>query len=346
MERTTLLSKLTTVEPALSKTDMIPILSHLCFTGKEVYAYNDAIAIIVPLPSAFKGAIPGSVLLSLLNKSKAKEVNFEVSKTELSIQAASSKLKLASRPVEDFVFDIPKLPEKADIILTPAIIEGIEHCLMSVGLDTSIPDQLGVTFDPDGDTLALYATNNLTLSRSRLKLKKPTKLGRCILATDFCRQLLRLAGGDPVPLYLDDEAAVAKTPKGILYGKLIDTRSPVDFADLVEQHAPKGYKDRMVDMPSKLKLVLERAMIITEHHLEPTATEIRIEKGVARFKSESERGEVRDMVRLDDKHPDAVIKLDPKLLHKGFGIFEKMLLSDRGVIMAKGPHLFMVASAE
>src|ERR1700757_1851266 len=94
MLRKEILDKVQTVSPALANNDLVPVLSHLWFTGTSLMAYNDQIAISVPCKTDFKVAVPGATFISLLKNTIAKEIELSVANDEMQIKAASSRLKL------------------------------------------------------------------------------------------------------------------------------------------------------------------------------------------------------------------------------------------------------------
>ena len=51
--RKALLAKLKTIMPAVADHDLIPIHTHFIFTGSDIVAYNERIAISVPKPETF-----------------------------------------------------------------------------------------------------------------------------------------------------------------------------------------------------------------------------------------------------------------------------------------------------
>lgn len=344
MLRTDLVDMLQLVSPGLSNNDLIPILSHVWFTGSSLMAYNDQIAVSVPLKTDFKGAVPGSTLIDLIKNSRAKDIEFIAAESELTIKAASSRFKLGMLPDEAFnIFDMPKASKGA---LTPPALffDAIASCMQSVGSDPSTPEQLGVTLIPDDKDLELYSTNNATITYTKitLPLGKPT---RVTLSADFCKQMVSIAKSEKnVKVEIHDDYSLLTTPKGIsLFGRLIEIDKPLDFAGIMENNIPDDAKKIAVDIPSKLRLMIERAIIITNSTSERSQTAITITDGKMRFLSKSSRGEVIDTVLIGDKQPDVSLDLDCKHLKPVFDAYDKMLITDRCFIMLKGQSIYMVA---
>lgn len=350
MQRNELLEKLTIVSSALSNKDLIPVLSHFWFDGKTVTAFNDQIAISTTCKTQFKGAVPGEVLRSLLKNSKAKTVELIPEDDKLTVKAASSKIKLALLPQDSFagIFDMPELDDDTQLhINTDKLVNALQNCMRSVGTDASLPDQLGITLVPQGkNALSFYSTNDVTLSTSIVGLKKKSKVPTgVILATPFCQQILSLAPTSKVcKLYLTAEYALFKADDVMMYGRTIHSDNPVPFGSVLKDHLPDNYAVKFIPIPSKMRLILERALIIASLSVENRATSISIKDGKMKFISKSEQGEIVDYVDVGSHHGDVTVSLDPKLLRNGYGYFDSILLQKKSAIMKKGDDLYMIAA--
>jgi len=354
-DRKSFLGKLSSVSPALSDNDMIAILTHFWFTGESVLAYNDQISISTPIETAFKGAIPGSTLLNLLKNSNARSVKFSPSDESMKIRAASTNLNLAMLDTDDFVFEMPEenLGAIIDVSDIEQFLQGIKYCLKSVGSDNSVPDQLGVTLLSDGQYLNMYSTDDSALTHAWVKLKKGCRFDdRVILSKMFCDQLLKLWPKDrkDAKLEVSDDYALLSLKNGSkLFGKLIISQHPLDHARTIEEHIDAKASKRLVTIPSKFKGILDRAIIILGNSYEHMETKIQVytDSGNVkrmRFKSESSYGKVADTLVIEDQHPDVEVKMNPKLLRAGYGLFEKMLITDKCAMMTKEGVRYLVSA--
>ena len=346
MKRIDIVNLLDMVSPALSKSGLIPILSHLCFTGTHAMAYNDQIGISVPFKTEFTGAVPGTVLLNLLHNSKAKDIDFTPSESELLIKAASSKLKLPLLPDSSFVFEMPEPKTPSLPVKVEDFVSAVDECLLSVGNDASIPDQLGISIFPDGKELSIFATNNATMTYSKVALSGKYDLkSRVTISTEFCKQLVKLPK-DKTKVEIHDDYALAVTDAGVcLFGKLIEIEKPLDFLNVMKRVIPDDVVKLAVPIPSKLRLMLERAIIVTTSSAtEQTYTAISIQSGKMRFITKSALGEVVDSVLLGEGQPDNTLNIDCKWLKTGYsGGFDKMLVTDRCFIMFNDYTTYIVA---
>ena len=336
------------VSPALAKNDIIPVLKHICFTGLEVICFNDQIGMSVPLKTEFVGGVPGKLLMDLLGASRAKEVEFIDKNAELEIKAASSRFKLPVMPEDSFVFDMPKPKDKPLPVPLGQFAQAIEGCLRSTSTDQSVADQQGITLIVDNDKLSLFSTNNATVSTNTLKLTgKPSFKERVILPALFCEQVVKLAGKN-CKLEVHDDYALLSTPKGVCcFGRFLNSHKPIDFQEVVDSNL-KGVVKQLRPIPSKLRLMVERAIIITQ--TEKVLTTITVKDGIMRFESKG-TGDVIDSVQVDQD--DAELALDPKYLKVGMASFYDadetknglMLMTDRCFIMNRNADFYLMAGS-
>lgn len=349
MQRQKLLEILMIVRPALASNDLVPMLTHLWFEGGRVLACNDMIAISAPCAAEFTGAIPGATLLSILQASRAKEVEFAPAEQEVQVRAGSSRLKLPLLPIEKFPFEMPEPAKEAETlpVSSAEFVEAVEGCLRSVSRDTSVPDQLGVTVVPGKKNLLLYATNGASMTRAPVAFKSERRplARRVVLPSLFCEQLVRLARQEKsVKLVVAEDHVLLSTSGGVrLYGKLVEIDRPLDFAGKIKEITPEDAAERSALIPGGLARVLERALIIADPTGERVRTQISVKDGVALFVTKSGRGEMRDRLKLDG-HPDVVVSVDVQWVKLGCG-FEKILLTEGAVIMRRGRELYLVATS-
>ena len=82
---------------------------------------------------------------------------------------------------------------------------------------------------------------------------------------------------------------------------------------MIRDNCPANARKAAVAIPSKIKSMIERAVIITDTNVEKSRTAISVKEGKMRFISKSPRGEVIDNV-LAEGHPEVVMNLDCKNL--------------------------------
>jgi DNA polymerase III sliding clamp (beta) subunit (PCNA family) len=347
MERKLLESKLELCAPALSNISVIPVLAHYAFTGTQLMTYNDNIAIVTNLKTEFKGTLPGLTLLNLIRLSRAKDVEFVVDGTDVVIKAASTRMKLPSEPIKEFldIFTPPEIKEGALLHVNVAeFTRCIGQLMRSVSEDTSIPDQLGVTMIAYEKTVELYSTNHATLSRAIVKLTKPTKAPRAILSKQFCEQMLVIAkDANTLQLEIVDDHSLLVAGNTLLIGKLVNSEKPMDFRETILDHFPTV--KTLAPIPSKLRGIIERALVVAESKNDSSKTLVTVKEGRARFVTKSDgRGEVTDSMQVTDAQPPTQVTLEAKHIKKGLDSFDNMILTSRGCVMAKDNVTYMIAT--
>lgn len=351
MERAQLLKQLEIVAPALSDSDLIPILTNFWFLGNRVMTYNDQIAISIPCKTSFEGAVPGKTLLEILKASKAKQVEITPDGGNIALKAGSSRIKLGLLPPSQFLFEMPTAPKPDEgfPLATKNLKQALECCMMSVSDDTSVPDYLGITVISKDQGLLFYSTNGHTISRAKLPTKN-SALPRVILSSRFVAQLLRLLGkGAKGNLVIASDHSIAQIGDVTLFGRLIESSKPLPLEDTYSHHVPAGVHNQLYQVPTALALIIERAMIITDGATDQTSTQIVVKNGTDGkrrmvFKSQSQRGEIIDRMEVTEDQPDVDVQFRAKLLKAAYGAFDKMLVTEQCIIMQKEQFSYLVAT--
>jgi DNA polymerase III sliding clamp (beta) subunit (PCNA family) len=341
MDRSKLVAKLQTIDPATTSNQLIPIMSHYWFMGDRVMAYNDQISISVPCKTDFTGAVPAT-LLGLLKSSKAKEVEFTEQGDDLLIKAAATKIKLPLIPADEltmFTMPEPKSDFKHVMAKSGKFLECLEACMQSTTTDTSTPDYLGVTAMAKDESLQLFACNDETMTYANLHIGELVFKSRVVLSAAFCTQLLKQISSDVKfsTLELHNDYSLATMTNGtILFGRLIDVQKPLDYASIIARNYNTSIISKLVQIPTKLEGILERAVIITDSAVDQTKTSVSVRDGIMRFKSKSAKGEISDSMQVPN-HPDVSVMLEARRLRKGLEAgFSHILVTDTCAVMVKG----------
>jgi hypothetical protein len=359
MKRDALIKKLENVAPALAVNQLIPLLSHFWFTGKYLMAFNDQIALAVPFRSDFKGAVSPKILELLRASSGYDELTITWEGTNLIIKDDSGATNIKMAMLEPrFVFKMPE-PKEAKSRKREPVLRAVAHCLISIGTDTSSVEQLGVTIEPsDKGTLVFYSTDDHTISRAFAKVEGYAP-PRSILPGLFCEQMLRLErqADEEAPEFSFEVDKREGTKDGpgperyalysvgeiLLYGRLLETRNPLNFASIMAYNLPSNRPlgSALFDVPETFRSALERASIVCDAERKPTRITVR--SGKMTLRSASEREAVEDVIKaLPKLQIDVDVSIDAKLIRRG-SAFEKMLITERCVIMASGNRLYLVA---
>jgi len=309
-------------------------------------------AISAPLKTQFSCAVPGGVFLQLLNTTSPEtEVTMEVVESTFKVKAGRSTWKLSVQEPALFkkLFTMPDAPKNGLLAKREDLLAAIECCLMSVSDDTSIPDQLGITFFR-GANLTLFSTNGTTMSRAVVPATSQMKAERACVSGAFCRELVRLSKQFRLDsLVIADDHTIAALEDVVLFGHLIDVPQPQPFNNIYKDHVPKGVE--LYKIPKRLAGILERAIVITDTNAEKTSTLVTIKKNgdgscLATFFSEAEsRGSVRDTLMIEQKD-EVSLRLRAKPFKTGCDAFTHMTLTDKCAILNQGKHTLLVAGSE
>src|SRR5262245_52361069 len=354
LSRSQLVRSLQVVQPALAINQLIPLLTHYWFTGRTVMGYNDQIALAVPLQTEFRGAVPGKFLELLQVESNNQALALTHNGQELVVkQGKRTNFRLAMLE-PNFIYDMPAFsrepPKPIDL---PKFLDAIKHCLISVGRDTSTIEQLGITLEPDHNSAIMYATDGGTISRAILK--NFPLASRVILPTMFCEQMLLLYSNSKVPDQTRFELGETETNgvvqkyalfgrdrKTRLYGRLLESRSPLNLKGTVEYHLPNGdYTKQLVKVPELLQAAVERACIVCD--AQRRLTRVTVDQGKMVLRSKSDTEQVTDEFAYPHKGSERVeIQFEPKLLKKA-NDYDKMLIHGPCVVMAKDPSIYLIS---
>lgn len=359
MERTALIEALDTVAPALAQNLINPISFHYWFTGKSLMACNGSFALSVPLQTEFVGAVP-QTLPALLKTRNAKDVEFVPSSdgATLVVKAASARLKLATLDPSNFIFKFPKLGVNAPLELDPAkLLDAITHCIYSLGNDTGRSDRLGVSLVWSDKRLDFHSTDGATVSYAAVPVKASPfeeKSGSAILPTAFCKEFVKIAKGATEIKFEITEDYVQCIANGVrMFADLIQPdKQHQDWGKLMATNYPKEVKAALGAMPfdkngaSKLPMILTSACVITEAAVDKTKTKITCAKGIMTFLSESERGEVKDSLKVHDGHPDVEAFIDPRRLLDGVERFRRWVVTENiaAMVSEDGNKVYLVAT--
>jgi hypothetical protein len=343
VSRKNLLAKLRIVKPALTGSELV------LFDGQRIVATNDGFAIAVPQSGDFRGAVQWARLLDLLATSKATAVEINATNGKAQIMFDGTVITLPmSGPPEHFNFPMLSL-KRAPQSVPAAFLHAIEHCLRSVIKDDPnlpVPEHRGVTLIPGKwDEFWLCSTDEMTLHYTCLK-PSPLKLKRRVtLSADFCRQMLRLAASTKT-WRIDIEQGLFLADDVLLHGDGIYPDNPLDFVRTVQRHMPTDYDSEAIPVPKGLAATAQELAVITVDGGRHSDSEvgISITDGIATFEAESDLGAITKQLRMP-RHPDVQTKFKVSLLCEACRWAERILFTERAIIMNSGPDFYLCTAA-
>lgn len=346
MERKVLFDALSLVKPALATKDLIEELTHVWFDGDYAMAYNDAdLGIQVPLEVSFTGGVRGTLLLGLLQNSRARDVTIEPGEEgHLMLKASSTKAKLAVLDPERAVWQFPKPNKKKALTLSEELVDALRAVLVSVGNDTSTPEKLGVTIEFSKGGVDMYTTDSKTITHCHVDLdvEKELRGKRVIVPTAFCEQLLRLCVGGGF-MEVRDDCTIAGNENGVLlYTRLLEATKPLDFAEVVKGHMG-WHESSKFETPAKLELALERALVLFEG-LPSEPVSISVDGGKLRVVAEKEgRGKLNDSMSVSEGAPGISIMVEPAMLKRALSLTTHIVM-DAASVKLLGDGIVYIAA--
>lgn len=344
--RLQLLSSLELLEDALSVKPIIEELTFLWFTGTHVYAYNDVIGIVSPLETEFQGGMKGTLLLGLLQKSRAREIEIvPTENSEMFLKAANTRLNLAYYGMERAIWDVPTFDRDKSFPINEDFIRAISNAMLSIGHDTSIPDQLGITLIPDGKLLYLFSTDSKTISRAMIPFEC-TFSERIILPAVFCQQLLKLCKAGTGRMLIDKDSVLVQNPNGtMLFSRLIETARPLEFHKTVDAVMSSLETRGLVPLPKRFKLAIERVAVVLESHLGEPA-KFQISNNILQLQASTNLGNIKDSMRLDEDHSNVELHVDPTLVKRALGDCSNFYLIPSCVILSDENFIHLISASE
>lgn len=311
MLRKELLEALKKTRPALSSHDIMPILTHYCFTPKTVTAFDDLTAIEVRFESDLHGGLPGDLLYRLVDSYTTKDVSITVNnQREATIRSGKFSSRMSMMDPDSFMFEKPRGSKFAQIDLTDDVINAIRECLLFVGDSPLYAAEMGVTMSAEKSILVFRSTSSGNMSRSEVADVDFDSFKPTLLPTFFCKQLTSLFDGSEkgsIGVTTKHVFAESKDGKVYLFTRLPYKASISSLTDAEDKW--EGEIGHYGKIPTKLLASAERANIILEKELEKRVTVILDEKGIT-VTASSGSTEMEDFIRVPDNLCEEEVSLD------------------------------------
>jgi DNA polymerase III sliding clamp (beta) subunit (PCNA family) len=353
MQRTELIEVLEMLRPAIADKGLVPIFTTYCFTGSELYAYNDDLGILTQWESNQPFAVDGNTLLGLLKNSRAKEVEFvfndeNTDAGSVLVKAGRSRFRLPFFTEEEFLFDSPANGAAWDIQIDvdAAFMEGLQFCMVTTSTDNTMPALMGVTLRKEGKGLGLFSCDGDCISRYGFK-GKPTD-EQYTLPNDFCSAMVKIVAGElgGTKLMLNKEWAWVSFKQGEdrtieIFGRILSASDKIDHAELIKKTV-KAEPDYL-GVPDGLDNALSRARVVADSESLPTVISFDAE-GKLRLSTESKSlGIVKDMLPTDG-HPEVKAAVSAALMQRALTVSDRLAVLENCTVYRKGDNLFQIIS--
>lgn len=345
MKIANLLKTLELVQPALatSASVPVPIFRCLCFSGEQVYAYNDEIGIVADLKLDCKPfAVNGVALIDLLKSISAEDIDLAIDDGDLLIKSGKLNLKLPYMTENDFIFEPPTAKYVSSASFNSEVIEGLELALDTSSKEDTMRALMGVNFNFD-DNLTLYSCDGDTITKYTPQCVGIGK-GNFTASNPFCDALIKTAketGTEDITLSFNKEWACAELANWsiTIYGRMQEIPEPFDYEGLITKTV--GKKQQFAPMPLGLREALTRAEIIAKAESKPTR--VKINGGTLGLHTASSLGDVREELNIRG-HADIECLVSASLLNRAVAGGDRLVYTAGGTVVAKGTNLLQVVA--
>lgn len=301
INRVNFLEKLQAISPGLAKREVVEQSNCYVFTDGNIITYNDLICCRIQsdLPTAFKGAVAASPLVTLLEKMSEDDLTVEIGDGELIV---SGKRRTAGIRMEHQItlpinlLEEPDKWKKVPLGFDDAI-NIVASCASSSG-DKHVLSCIHVT--PD----YLEALDNTQLCR--LNIQIPVK------------QRLLIKGTSLVPAASLGMTRISESPSWMhlknKQGLIYSCRLFMDeFPDLSPYLTVKGDK---ITLPGSLRDAVMKAEIFSKENTGTDKVQITIKTGKIIIKGEGSLGWFRETIKLPYKGEDLTFMVRPAMLRE------------------------------
>lgn len=338
VNRAELVKKLDLTSRALG--DAAAVFKCFVFNGESVTCYNDTLAIVAPCEIGLTFAVNGPTLLGLLKNSQSEEVEFELEQFDVLIKAGKSTFKLPFLTKDSFLFEEPDETTEIELFLNNELKSGIQSCLETASNDLSQQALMGLVIPASAKKVTFYSCDGDALTRYSTQLKNAVSSDKTIPGS-FCDAVLKsMKDSDSASGILSickDWVIAALDSEYIIYGRLLNTKSPVDHADLVKKTLKKD--PVFVYPPKELKEALGRAAVISDQ--ETVKTILSVKNGVLSFLTEASIGIVRDEIPLKN-HSDVQAHVSASAMLNL--LLPELAIMDNCCVFREGDNLFRLLS--
>lgn len=325
MQKAALARALKLVAPALHNRDFIPVLTHVCFNGDSLFAFDDKTAVVVFEETDIRCAVRGRVLIEMVeNADEDLELSFE--DNHLVLTDGSSSINLPALSDETFLFQMPDL-DSTEVSITgeleamQSFLECLELASATSNEESLRPELVGVTVQAQGkDGLTLYSTDNISCTRVVALSPTVEGSGVVIIPKSSCQLLGKTfrdlkEGLANCGIYFLKGAVLATftTSEGADVWVVCKTvaAKPADYETILESNLEE---DEYGDLPESLEKALSRASVMFKDDYARSVQIIPTDEGLQLFCS-GDYGELNVLVESEVAPVDTVT-INPDLVRR------------------------------
>lgn len=329
-----LLDTLSNLSPALGGAkSLVPVHPCFCFSGKEVFAYDDTAALYAKLEAPWKGAVRGAVLQAWLAAAGAKEVEAEVSESSLKLKCGRARAEFPILPESEFLFSLPDMSKAPKIPLTPAVLAAMTRASLAMGTDGQHPWRCGLQLYFVEGEVTVYACDNASAARAWVAGQEIPKAlyGKAPLLPVRFVELLLARAGEGSSLYITDEWFAADLKDGVrMFGAVPGQTDLKTFQGLFADSSTN--RKACVPLPKTWWGALTRAGVLLAGEKEAPA-EFSAEGEKAALTTLSSLGNSKDSFKLEGAMEKTSARIPPAIALKAKDLVDKFMVT-------KGPAFF------
>jgi DNA polymerase III sliding clamp (beta) subunit (PCNA family) len=244
------------------------VFGYYCFTGTDVFSFNDSFGIVAPCPIPKPFACHGNTLLGLLKNSTSEEVQFELKKECLQITAGESLFQLPYKGPDEFLW---KEPDEDGVCEFMNVTKTLETCLTTCSSDASLAAFNQIAFINKIARLSVYSSDGDAITRIILSNNASSKDYSIALPRNFCDALVKCA------LELESNYEVFSSAEWVyalfdndyrIYGRSLG--EPVLNYEEEIRDSIGDDKSEFIPVPEGLNDALSRARIVADVETKPT----------------------------------------------------------------------------
>lgn len=345
MNRLDLQDALSMVKAGLSSAEFIPVMTHFCFDGETVHAFNDVIGIIAELETPLSCAVPGDLLMKLLPTLPNDEVNFKVKDGKVTMTSGKSVTHLPILDQESFVL---KLPNETGTAFTANsnFLVGLKRCASGCGEDAQKLAEIGITMTIKNGAISLYSTDNATVSRHIVSgVEVDCQDATLVIPRIFADNVISVCeniGDEKVIITWGDSWIIAEIQDEVtIFSRLIDVDA-YDFESIFSAHIPNTDLP-IFTLPDALNRCLERSKILLSSVHDKAIEVVVDESNLTVYVTSPVSGDSKDEIELPLKLGDFRFKINPELILKTQKITSQFAFLEDVVVAREGNFTRMIS---
>jgi DNA polymerase III sliding clamp (beta) subunit (PCNA family) len=318
------------MKPCLATKDYTPILKNFYFKDGEVVAFDGVQAAAARLDLGISGGITGNIFLKLIDSLPVGNVILKQKEDTIIVKSGTSRTKLPITSIDEFIYEpVTNLKEAINFDITDDFVAGIKHCLISAGDSIITPGLNGVTLRNTPNSLYLYSTDGMSISRYSLKSSIHKSKYECVIPGSFCMAFIdwweyfKEKGGK---IFFGKGYIQAVFDSAYLFTKVREDIKPLDF----EEEIGRVYEAKVpyILIPEDLTAILDRSSLFVPG--EEGFVTVNINKKGLLITAKSGYGKIKEKIKSRNEFGELSFTMNLQALKRVAPYIEEMSFVDDG----------------